>query len=747
MLIDRSVGPYVVNGAESVVAALTKISANKARIVFAADSHGHLIGSVSDGDVRRWLIDTPDADLQAPVAGIANRGCTSATITARPDEIAALLRGAITHVPLLDEQRRIVAIATSLSDHLQIGRHRVSNDDPTLVIAEIGNNHQGSVAFAKELVDLAVEAGADVVKFQLRDMDALYRQTGAATAGEDLGAQYTLNLLAKYSLSTEQMFQVFDHCKTRDIEVICTPWDAPSVRALSDYGIPALKVASADMTNHALLREMFETKLPLIVSTGMSTEEEIRQSVAVLRSSGSPWVMLHCQSTYPAPFKDINLRYLNRLAEITGGPVGYSGHERGFHIPIAAVAMGARIIEKHFTADRDLEGSDHKVSLLPSEFAAMIARIRELEEGLGRGDARVVSTGESMNRVTLAKSLVSNRRINKGETIRRADVDIKSPGRGLQPNRIDDLVGRTAQRTVQAGDFFYPGDLKDSVSRGRAYSFRRPWGLPVRYHDWESLVAEQAPDFLEFHLSYKDVEIDVHDVFDRKLDMFFTVHLPDLYAGDFIVNLASPDEAVWERSIAELQKVIDITRELTQYFACDRPPVVIATMGGFTMDGFVDADQRPAMYARIAQALERVDESDVRLTAQTLPPYPWLMGGQQYHNLFMGLEDTVEFCTRYGRRLTLDVSHSKLAANFHKRPFSDYVRALAPLSEHLHLVDAEGVDGEGPQIGDGEVDWPLLAEQLDELAPGVAFIPEIWMGHVNNGEGFWTGLERLEQWF
>ena len=123
------------------------------------------------------------------------------------------------------------------------------------------------------------------------------------------------------------------------------------------------------------------------------------------------------------------------------------------------------------------------------------------------------------------------------------------------------------------------------------------------------------------------------------------------------------------------------------------------------------------------------------------------MGGQQHHNLFMQLEDTVEFCEQYGQRLTLDISHSKLAANFHKRPFSEYVDGLAPHTEHLHIVDAEGVDDEGPQIGEVEVDWPMLAKQLDELAPGVPFIPEIWMGHVNNGEGFWTALERLEEWF
>lgn len=747
MIIDRATGPFVILGQETLVAALTKITANRERILFVADSHGHLLGSLSDGDVRRWLIAHPQADLTTAVEEVCNPAVRSAGVDAAPDRIEALLAGPITHVPLLDAQRRIVAVASAASTGLQIGRHRVSADDPALLIAEIGNNHQGSVAFAKELVDLATEAGADIVKFQLRDLDALYRQTGARSAGEDLGAQYTLNLLAKYSLTTDEMFEVFDHCRARDVEVLCTPWDAPSVTALAEYGIPALKVASADMTNHALLREMFATQLPLIVSTGMSTEAEIKQAAALLRSSGSPWAMLHCQSTYPAPFKDINLRYLARLAEITGGPVGYSGHERGFHIPVAAVALGARIIEKHFTTDRTLEGNDHKVSLLPGEFAQMVERIRELEEALGDGSARTVSTGESMNRVNLAKSLVATRRIAVGERIARADVDIKSPGRGLQPNRLDELVGRAAKRVVEAGDFFYPGDLHDTAVGGRQYRFRRPWGLPVRYHDFAKLIEDCHPDFLEFHMSYKDVDMDIHEVFDRRLDLGFTVHLPDLYDGDFIVNLASTDDAVWERSIAELQRVIDLTRALTQYFTVDAPPVVIATMGGFTADRFVDAADRPAMYARIARALERVDESEVRLTAQTLPPFPWLMGGQQYHNLFLGLEDTVEFCTQYGRRLTLDISHSKLAANFHKRPFSEYVAAFAPHTEHLHIVDAEGVDGEGPQIGEGEVDWPMLARQLDQLAPGVPFIPEIWMGHVNNGEGFWTALDRLEEWF
>jgi len=137
----------------------------------------------------------------------------------------------------------------------------------------------------------------------------------------------------------------------------------------------------------------------------------------------------------------------------------------------------------------------------------------------------------------------------------------------------------------------------------------------------------------------------------------------------------------------------------------------------------------------------------VRLCAQTLPPYPWYMGGQLFCNLFVHPRDTAEFAEKYSRRLCLDVSHSKLAANFVGMPFSEAVELLAPHADHLHLVDATGVDGEGVQVGEGEVDWALLGQQLDNLAPGVSFIPEIWQGHVNDGEGFWIALERLEQWF
>lgn len=751
MIIDRRTAPFCVFAEDSILVALNKISENRSGIVFVVDEHGLLNGAFSDGDFRRWVTGGARLDLQAPVGALATSPCVHAPLSADPQAVGALFRPGVEVIPLVDARGHLAAVAFQGAQELVIGRHRVGPGNPALVIAEIGNNHQGDVDRARHLVDLAKDAGADAVKFQLRDMSVLYRRSGAdAASREDLGPQYTMDLLAKYSLGADGLLAVLDHCRAVGIEAFATPWDLPSLRVLSDYGVPALKTASADLTNHVLLRAAAEVHLPLLVSTGMSTEDEIVASVGVLRAAGAQYALLQCQSTYPAPFKDVNLRYMDRLASIGDCVVGYSGHERGFHVALAAVARGASIIEKHFTIDKSLEGNDHQVSLLPGEFGQMVARIREVENALGTDAARGVSTGELMNRSNLAKSLVAARRLEIGETIDRDSIAVKSPGRGIQPNRIDDLVGRTAHRVVEAGDFFYESDLAEGVAGGRSFSFRRPWGLPVRYHDAVQLVCDNDsnPDFVEFHLSYRDTEINPDDVFERRFDgMTYAVHCPDLYSGDFIIDLASMDDSTWERSITEVQKVIDITRRLGKWFDAVEPPIVICTMGGFTADGFVEPARRPSMYARIASALSRLDEDGVRLTAQTLPPFPWLMGGQQHHNLFMGLDDTVEFCRQYGRRLTLDLSHSKLAANFTRTPFSDYVEALAPLSDHLHVVDATGVDGEGPQIGDGEIDWAATAGQLDRLAPGVGFIPEIWQGHVNNGAGFWTALERLEKWF
>lgn len=390
MIIERRLTPYLVFPEDPLLAALRKMTDNRERTVFVVYSHGFLVGSLTDGDVRRWLLADPTASLDVPAADVAHPHPATAPLGASPAEMRAALPQGAHHLPLLDERGRLAALAIDREAELRIGEGH-----PAFLIAEIGNNHQGDVDLARRLVDLAVEAGADAVKFQLRDMDALYRQSGAATAGEDLGAQRTLDELAKFSLSVEDMVAVFDHVRDAGVALMCTPWDAPSMRVLAEYPVDGVKIASADLTNHGLLRDAAASGIPMVLSTGMSREEEIHESAALVRATGMPFAMLHAQSTYPAPYKDVNLAYLDRLAEIAQAPVGYSGQERGFHVALAAVARGASSIEKHVTVDRGLEGNDHKVSLLPEEFAQLVRQTREIEESIGVGGERVVSTGEA----------------------------------------------------------------------------------------------------------------------------------------------------------------------------------------------------------------------------------------------------------------------------------------------------------------------------------------------------------------
>jgi len=740
MRVETSIGRFIIQEDETLQHALSKINDNKGRIIFVVSSFGELLGSLSDGDVRRWLSRADILDLAVPVSEVMNRECDSLLSSASKTDIKMHLSNEHFAVPLLDSSGRIQSIAFREQDGFWIGSALISEEGPSFIIAEIGNNHQGDIELAKKLVLLAYESGADCAKFQMRDLNQLYTDA----ISNDLGAEYTKDLLNKFSLKNEEMFKVFDYCRELGMEPMCTPWDLNSLRVLENYGMKAYKVASADFTNHELLEALCATGKPLICSTGMSKESEILESVAVLNKYNASYVTLHCNSTYPAPFKDINLAYLSRLKKITGNIVGYSGHERGISVPIAAVALGAKVIEKHFTLDKGLEGNDHKVSLLPKEFAEMVAQIRIVEESMGTSDVRVITQGEMLNRENLAKSLVATCSLEVGQLITRDMVEVKSPGQGLQPNYLNKLVGRRSKRVVNEGGFFFESDLIDVTIKSRDYHFNRPFGIPVRFHDYDALRVKSNFDFVEFHLSYKDMDLKLEDYFEGEQKIGFAVHSPELFSNDHIMDLASEDDEYRAHSIKELERVISVTRDLKEYFPNTENPIIVINAGGFTPSGFVKDDQKAEMYNRIGSALQSMDTSGVTIAIQTMPPFPWHFGGQSHHNLFIDADEIVEFCNKFDAKICLDVSHTQMACSYYKWSLSEFVRKVAPCTVHMHIVDAEGVDGEGVEVGKGDVDFNQLSFDLNETAPNIQFIPEVWQGHKNDGEGFWKALEYLE---
>ena len=745
--IERNFTQFVVFAEDSILSALSKITANQSRLIFVVSEAGILQGVLTDGDFRRWIAGCGDIDLNRPVTAAMNPNCRSAAEGTPPAELSGLLTSRIIALPLLDSHGRIVAVATQSSDALQLGNRRIGEGEPSFVIAEIGNNHNGDIGIAMQLIDAAHASGADCAKFQMRDMSKLYSNAGNSNdMASDLGTQYTLDLLERFQLSDDELFRCFDYAAEKGMVPLCTPWDETSLDKLNRWGMEGFKVASADFTNHALISQLAATGKPLICSTGMASELEIRSGIKHLQQEGANFVLLHCNSTYPTPFKDVNLRYLERLRELADAPVGYSGHERGIEVPIAAVALGASVIEKHITVDRAMEGNDHKVSLLPDEFTQMMQGIRRVEESMGQGGERSISQGEMMNREVLAKSLVAACDIPAGTEITGSMVRIQSPGQGLQPNCLQDLIGRRLPMAKTQGEVFFPSDLEAPAATPRSYRFKQPFGLPVRYHDIKVFSEASNLDLVEIHLSYKDLDINLDQVLAANQNIGLVIHAPELFAGDHTLDLCTADDAYRHHSINELQRVIDISRDLRNRFRCPEPVLLVTNVGGFSEHRHLDRHEKAPLQQRLKESLAALDTAgEVEIIPQTMPPFPWHFGGQRFHNLFVDSSFITEFCRDQNMRVCLDVSHSKLACNHLHTPFREFLDQILPFTAHLHLADAKDVDGEGLQIQDGDIDWVQLFELIDQHCPNASFIPEIWQGHKNNGEGAWLALERLEK--
>jgi sialic acid synthase SpsE len=334
---------------------------------------------------------------------------------------------------------------------LRIGERRVGDGEPVLVIAEIGLNHNGDLDLARELIDLAVAAGADAVKFQKRTVDRCFTRAAleAPYAGPNsFGATYGEHKAA-LELSEAVYRDLVKHAAERQALFLVTPFDEASADLVEDLGCPAFKIASHNLTNLPLLDHVARKRRPIVLSTGMADLDEVDAAVDTIRRHHDDLVLLQCTSAYPAPADQLNLRVIPALRERFGCLVGYSAHEPEEATLYAAVALGACVLEKHFTKDRRLRGPDHAASVEPPELARAVAGIRAVSAALGSAH-KTVGDGERGNRRKHHRSVVSAVAIARGARIERAMLTTKAPGTGLPPRAIPDVVGRRARRDIPA---------------------------------------------------------------------------------------------------------------------------------------------------------------------------------------------------------------------------------------------------------------------------------------------------------
>lgn len=319
----------------------------------------------------------------------------------------------------------------------------------TLIIAEAGVNHNGSLDLALEMVDAAKDAGADIVKFQTAKPEKVISRFAEKaeyqkeTTGSD---ESQLEMCKKIHLKYDDYYVIKKHCEKKKIDFLSTPFDLDSVDFLEELGCTMWKIPSGEITNLPYLEKIGNTKKPVILSTGMCTRKEIGEALEVLNKAGSERVsLLHCVTQYPTPYQDVNLAAMISMKNEYKCEVGFSDHTLGIEIPIAAVAMGATIVEKHFTMDRTMIGPDHKASLEPNELKQMIVSIRNVEEAIGDGEKKP-ALSEIANINIARKSIVAAQNIKKGELFTEQNITTKRPGNGISPMRWYDVIGQMANR-------------------------------------------------------------------------------------------------------------------------------------------------------------------------------------------------------------------------------------------------------------------------------------------------------------
>lgn len=628
-------------------------------------------------------------------------------------------------------------MATDAPRYVTAGDRKIGPKQPVFIIAEIANNHNGSLERAKQLVDVAVAAGADVAKFQKRTLEELYTEKFLQDPNQgEHGLHYMLPLLQEFELSMDDMRELKSYSNQQGIMFMVTPWDKPSCDFVESLDVAVYKIGSPDLTNLELIEYVVGKGKPLIISTGMSTEEEVLTTLKFLEEKKAQYAVLHCNSTYPAPTDQLNLRYIGRLQELTDAPVGFSGHELGTTMGAVAVALGATILERHITLDHTMEGPDHAASLEPDELKEYIQKVRDTEYALG-SKKKIFSQGEVLNREVLGKSIAARVPITKGTTIARDMIQVIGPGKGLSPQHIDDIVGAVTEHDYASGDFF----TEEFLPLPKKLTIQSPfkWGFKGRFGTIDELVDKYQPDLFEFHLSDEDARSDWQPT--RQYPVGLILHVTE-YLGRRMLDMCTDDREQREASRKLVQATIDKAHALAPHFT--GTPAVIVHVGGMTIKPQSDAESKKQFLATLKKELKKIKPSGIKFYLENLPPRPWYFGGQWTQNVFTDGWEIAAFLEETGYDFCFDSSHAQLFCNLNHKELADFARVVQPWTKHLHISDAAGFGGEGLQIGEGEIDFEKLFQVLRKNPCGI--IPEVWRGHLYHNRGHVLGMERLAKY-
>jgi sialic acid synthase SpsE/sugar phosphate isomerase/epimerase len=622
-------------------------------------------------------------------------------------------------------------------------------------IAEIGKNSDGNLGRCELLLRAVAQAGADAVRFAHFSLaDSVYPDALSSSAERAWSLKLELPFLGEKLFTPEEYRTVLGWCAELSIDFIGTPWDLPSLEMFVDCGVTHYKVNSLNAHHVPLLSRVLQVAERTYLSTGGLSERQVRDLCARVPLADHDVVLMHAVTAYPAPVSVINMRALGVLRRYHP-VVGYSSNDLLDTTFPAAQAMGATVLDKHVHLTES-DSPAHRGSVSVNRFADMVSALAEFTAVLGRA-SKQESRGEMANRDVLAKGLVMARDVPAGALIGPGDVALQLPPKGLLSESWYDVVGARASRDLAAGAYLFssdvssqakgnglPADGQDDVlgERGLLPGTR---GVVVRLKDIEEMTAGRDFDYVEVH--YAAADLDRPDTC-RDYDLDLAVHVPE-YASGVLLDLCSYDEAMRRYSIEVINRVMDKARGLKRHFHRCRGDVrFVIHPGALTYPALLDDPSR--QYGLFADSMRRLDTSGLHVLVENMTPFAWFIDGdwspkQGQSNAFMEPRAMADFLGTHGYSMCLDLCHAKLYCTHAGIELSTYMRTVKPYVRHIHFSDCTGIDGEGVQLGDGEIDWSEVCETFADYEHG--WTPEIWNGHHDHGSKFCVAHQKLADEF
>jgi N-acetylneuraminate synthase len=604
--------------------------------------------------------------------------------------------------------------------------------DRIFIIAEIGINHDGQYKIAEELIKAAALSGANGIKFQYRNLENAY-----ADGPRQIGDEILLKEITKNYLSPAEIISLTEFAQRLNIkagisffeENDCDDFDSEI------FKFDFFKAPSVELTNTNLINRMLRLGKPVYVSLGCQSEHAIDQAFASFE--GDNWVALHCVSNYPVSLHNSKLGYLRHMAKKWPRPFGYSSHDDNWEVCLLAMAMGARVIERHITFDKQAQGLDHSTSSTPDDFKKIALFAENMQLILSGNGPRVPNQGELLNLQNLGRSYYAKDTIKPGGIFALDNLVFRAPRVGLGKAEMEEFIGRSPVVTVEAGTVLSRSVFEQRTEVPEAaieYARSKKIGIPVRLHDLASIEKKFPVGTYEFHLSFGEV-LGALNACQFNTSHQYSIHLPDYINSTQLMDPFSLERQQAHDSHHILQRTVDFAKAL-QERSGRRVPIV----GSFSV---VHSDLSQ-FYEQYTSLLLGYQDQGVSILPQWLPPIAWYFGGSVKLHALNQKQDA-EYIQKHRLPICMDVCHLFMGDSLYKFGAQSIVEKVRPYISHVHIADAKGIDGEGMHFGEGDsVNLPVIKSVIEIDCMKII---EVWQGHLDEGAGFAKALKALPRLF